>query len=100
MCGAIWISSANGASFCQVDIIRPVVKFNPWRTAGIQKCRGARPIFSARAIMIMVSAIGWVRLLMFHSPVIQALVMLAKRMVAAAVAWVRKYLVAASMARG
>ena len=37
---------------------------------------------------------------MFHSPVIQALVVLANRIKAAAVAWVRKYLVAASTARG
>ena len=37
---------------------------------------------------------------MFHSPVIHALVVLANRIKAAAVAWVRKYLVAASTARG
>jgi len=37
---------------------------------------------------------------MFHSPVIQALVVLANRTRAAAVAWVRKYLVVASTARG
>ena len=37
---------------------------------------------------------------MFHSPVIQALVVLANRIRAAAVAWVRKYLVVASTARG
>jgi len=37
---------------------------------------------------------------MFHSPVIHALVVLAKRIIAAAVAWVRKYLVVASTARG
>lgn len=37
---------------------------------------------------------------MSHCPVIQALVEAAKRIVAAAVAWVRKYLVVASTARG
>lgn len=37
---------------------------------------------------------------MSHSPVAQALVVLAKRIRAAAVAWVRKYLVVASTARG
>ena len=36
----------------------------------------------------------------FHSPVIQAFVVLANRIKAAAVAWVRKYLVVASTARG
>ena len=37
---------------------------------------------------------------MSHCPVSQALVVLAKRSMAAAVAWVRKYLVVASTARG
>lgn len=37
---------------------------------------------------------------MSHWPVSQALVMLANNRVAAAVAWVRKYLVVASIARG
>lgn len=36
----------------------------------------------------------------FHSPVSHALVIVANRIVAAAVAWMRKYLVAASTARG
>lgn len=36
----------------------------------------------------------------FHSPVNQAFVVLANRIKAAAVAWVRKYLVVASTARG
>lgn len=37
---------------------------------------------------------------MFHSPINQALMVLANRMVAAAAAWAKKYLVAASTARG
>lgn len=37
---------------------------------------------------------------MLHCPVIQALVMLANKIRAAAVAWVKKYLVVASTARG
>lgn len=37
---------------------------------------------------------------MFHSPVVQALMVLANRIVAAAVAWAKKYLVVASTARG
>lgn len=37
---------------------------------------------------------------MSHCPVNQAFVVLAKRSIAAAVAWVRKYLVVASTARG
>lgn len=43
---------------------------------------------------------GWVIWKMSHCPVIQAFVVLAKRRVAAAAACVRKYLVAASTARG
>ena len=43
---------------------------------------------------------GWDSSRIFHSPVIQALVVLANRIVAAAVACVRKYLVVASTARG
>lgn len=37
---------------------------------------------------------------MFHSPISHALVVVANSIVAAAVAWVRKYLVVASTARG
>lgn len=40
------------------------------------------------------------RELMFHSPVCQALMRLENRIRAEAAAWVRKYFVAASMARG
>lgn len=98
--GAVWIISANGASFCHVAIISPVVKSSPCITGGIQKCMGARPTFSARAIIARVVAVGSARLLIFHSPVDQALIELANRIVAAAVAWARKYLVVASTARG
>lgn len=61
---------------------------------------GARPSLRARAITIAVVGRGWDSWIMFHSPVIQALVVLAKRIMAAAVACVRKYLVVASTARG
>lgn len=100
MDGAIWIIKAKGASFCQVAMISPVVRSSPCITGGIQKCIGARPTFSARAIVASMVAIGWVKQLMFHSPVAQALIVLANRMVAAAAACARKYLVVASTARG
>lgn len=61
---------------------------------------GANPILSAKAAMIIVLAIGLEILSMLHWPVIQALVVLANRITAAAVAWVRKYFVVASTARG
>lgn len=97
---AVWIISANGASFCHVDKISPVVRSNPCRTSGIQKCIGASPIFSAKAIINIVLAMGFDKSLMFHSPVIQAFVVLANKIIAAAVACVRKYFVVASTARG
>lgn len=43
---------------------------------------------------------GWDSWWISHSPTSQALVVLAKRIIAAAVAWVKKYLVVASIARG
>lgn len=43
---------------------------------------------------------GWDICWMSHWPVIQAFVVLAKSSIAAPVAWVRKYLVVASTARG
>ncbi|MGL5702157.1 MAG: hypothetical protein ACRCW5_03285 [Cetobacterium sp.] len=48
----------------------------------------------------MVEAMGCERLLISHSPVIHAFVVAANKIIAAAVAWVRKYLVVASTARG
>lgn len=50
--------------------------------------------------MIIVAARGFDMLFMSHSPVIQAFVVLANIIIAAAVAWVRKYFVVASTARG
>ena len=57
-----WVckSRAKGASFCQVDRMRPVVRFNPCRTSGSQVCTGARPIFRARAMVRRASGRGWV----------------------------------------
>ena len=92
--------SARGASFCQVDKIRPVRRSNPCSTSGIQKCIGANPILSARAVIIIALAMGFDILFISHSPVTQAFVVLANRIMAAAVAWVRKYFVVASTARG
>jgi len=43
-----------GASFCQVDKIRPVVRSKPCRTSGSQACRGASPILRAKARVTIV----------------------------------------------
>lgn len=48
----------NGASFCQVERIRPVVKLRPWRTSGSQAWKGASPIFRARARVARVTERG------------------------------------------
>lgn len=97
---ATCIIRAKGANFCQVERTNPVVRVTPWRTSGSQKWVGARPIFSARPVMAIVQAVGWVRCVISHCPEAQALVALANKIVAAAVACVKKYLVVASMARG
>lgn len=80
--------------------MRPVIRSSPCKTSGSQVCSGASPIFRARAIIIIVEGMGWVICCSSHCPVNQALVVLANRSMAAAVAWVRKYLVVASTARG
>lgn len=92
--------SAKGASFCQVDRIRPVLSVIPWSTSGSQKCVGAKPIFSPSAAMARVQAMGCERQEISHCPNIHAFVALANSSIAAAVACVRKYLVVASTARG
>lgn len=97
-----WICSSRekGAIFCHVARISPVVRFKPCITSGSQVCRGAKPIFKASAMVIMVVGIGWVICWSSHWPVIQALVVAARRSVAAAAACVKKYFVVASIARG
>ena len=61
---------------------------------------GANPSFIARAIVMIMAAIGWGVCSMAHCPVIQALVAAPNSSVAPAEAWVKKYLAAASIARG
>jgi len=77
-----------------------VVRSRPWRTSGSQAWTGASPILRARAKVIKVVGRGWDICVMSHCPVSQALEVLANSSIAAAVAWVRKYFVVASTARG
>lgn len=86
MAWAVWIMRASGASFCQVDKISPVKRSSPCKTSGIHRCIGASPILSAKAMIIIVVATGFDKSLIAHSPVIQAFVVLANRIMAAAVA--------------
>lgn len=98
-CDVIY-SRVKGASFCQVDRISPVSRGSPCSTSGNQKCIGATPIFSARAIVIIGADKLFDSSIVFHSPVIQALLRVANNSSPDAVAWVRKYFVVASVARG
>lgn len=98
--GEIWANKMKGASFCHVAMISPVVKSKPWRTSGSQKWAGARPSLSARAIVVIVSGRGSLMCVISHCPAGQALRRLANRIIAAAIAWTKKYLVAASTVRG
>lgn len=57
--GCICRMRANGASFCHVDKISPVVRSSPCKTSGSQAWTGARPILRARAIVRIVAGRGW-----------------------------------------
>lgn len=81
-------------------MIRAVFNEEPCNTSGSQKWRGARPSFMDRAIVSIMQAGWFVSCVMSQVPVDQALIVLAKSTMAEAAAWVRKYLVAASAARG
>lgn len=48
----------KGAIFCQVDKMSPVVRSSPCSTSGNQVCKGASPIFNAKARVIMVKGRG------------------------------------------
>lgn len=98
--GYSWSKIAKGASFCQVDRISPVVRSKPCSTSGSQKCSGARPIFRASAIVASVAEVGLIISIKLHSPEVHAFVILANSRRAEAVAWVIKYFVVASTARG
>ena len=89
--------SVNGASFCHVERIRPVIRSSPCRS---QVCKGASLIFRAMAVIMIAERMGWVICCSSHCPVSHALVVPANRIIAAVVACVRKYFIVASIARG
>lgn len=49
-----------------MERISPVNKLSPWRTSGNQKCRGASPIFSAKAMERSVAEAGLIISVIFH----------------------------------
>lgn len=72
----------------------------PCVTSGTQKWNGARPNFIARAMVIMVGAMGLEFFNIVHCPECRRLMMMPIIRSIDAVACVRKYFVAASVARG
>lgn len=72
----------------------------PWVTSGSQKWRGAIPIFITRAISIIVDRVWLWGGLIVHCPEVRLLRKMAIRRIIDAVAWIRKYLVEASVDRG
>ena len=98
--GAIWYRTDIGASFCHVSRIRPDISEMPWVTSGTQKWNGESPSFMARADVIMIDAVGLKIFVIVHWPENIRLMMIAIMRSIDAVVCVRKYLVAASMARG
>lgn len=97
---AVMYSSVIGGNFITVDSSNPVVRGDPCRTSGNQKWNGTSPSLIEMAEVRIRHDTGCVSWAMSHCPVCQALVMLENRTRAEAADWVRKYLVAASMARG
>lgn len=89
-----------GGSFIIVDRRRAVVIGEPCSTSGNQKWKGTRPSFIAIAAVSRAEDVGWVNWVMSHCPVCQALIVLENKIRAEAVACTRKYLIAASIARG
>lgn len=98
--GAVKKRIVMGGSFISVERSRAVIIGEPCITSGNQKWKGARPSFIATAVVSSREAVGWVSWVMSHCPVSWALIVLENRISAEAVAWTRKYLIAASTARG
>ena len=88
-----------GASFCHVSKISPEVSEIPCVTSGTQKWNGVIPSFMANAVSIMREDSGLTVFIIVHCPEFIVLIIIAIIRIIDAVAWVRKYLVAASMGR-
>ena len=93
-------SKTRGASFCQVDRIIAVVMLVPWIISGSQACKGANPIFKVKPAMITSMARSSLLSEIFQCPVAWAFNTLPQRIIAAPVAWMRRYFMEASTARG
>ena len=86
--------------FCPVSRIKPDDIEIPCVTSDTPKRNGASPSFIARAVVIMIDAMGLRSFNMVHCPECSRLMMIPIIRIMEAVACVKKYFVAASMARG
>lgn len=89
-----------GANFCHVSRIRPDDRGMPCVTSGTQKWNGAIPSFIVRAIVMNIDATGLNSFITVHWPENIRLIITAIISSIEAVDWVKKYLIAASVARG
>lgn len=95
-----WIMIEIGAIFCHVSRISPDVRGVPWVTSGTHKWNGASPIFIDRAMVSIRDEIGVKGLVRSHCPVFMKFIIALIISIMDAVAWIRKYLDAASVDRG
>lgn len=97
---AVIVSNDSGANFCQVVRIKAVIVVVPCSTSGNQKWNGASPSLIAKAVVRMIHGMLLDICVISHCPSVQAFMVLENRISVEAVACVRKYLIAASIARG
>lgn len=100
MRGEIIYKIDKGASFCHVNKINPDIRGIPWVTSGTQKWNGDSPNFIVRANVIIIDAVVLFNFIIDQWPEYNRLVIAAIIRSMDAVAWVRKYFVAASVDRG
>lgn len=97
---AICIRIDRGANFCQVSRIMPDVSETPCVTSGTQKWKGAIPNFIIMADVIIMDVVELDIFITDHCPEYIRLIIMASISSIEAVAWVKKYFVAASIDRG
>lgn len=95
-----WNKIDNGATFCHVSKISPILSLMPCVTSGSHEWKGAKPSLIAREIKVIVVIILLVSGWNVHNPSCLKLMIMASSRIIEAVACVRKYLVAASVDRG
>jgi len=98
--GIIWYRIDIGAIFCQVKSNMPDDNGLPCVTSGTQKWKGAIPSFIAMAVVMIADGRVLCIFIIVHCPEAIRSRVMASISSMDAVAWTRKYFVAASMARG